>query len=258
MSGEDMKGIAGKVVFITGAASGIGAATARLAAAEGAVVVLADRDTRGAEVAASIGPAAEFLELDVSSEPSWQAAFAHVEQRFGRLDVLVNAAGINPSTTIVDTSIEDWRRAFSVNADGVFLGCKHGVTLMTAKGTAGAIVNVASPMGIKPWATLIAYSASKAAVLNLTNSVALFCVQENNGIRCNAVVPGAVHTAMMERYLQSTPDPAAALAGLAANQPGGRLVTAEEVAEAILYMAGGGSASVTGAVLPVDGGSHLR
>lgn len=253
-----MKGIAGKVIFITGAASGIGAATARLAAAEGAAVILADRDPRGAGIASDIGPGAAFTELDVSSEPSWQSAIADAEERFGRLDVLVNAAGINPSTTIVDTSIEDWRRAFSVNADGVFLGCKHGVKSMTATGTAGTIVNVASPMGIKPWATLIAYSASKAAVLNLTKSVALFCVQQNNGIRCNAVVPGAVHTAMMERFLQSTPDPAAALASLAERQPGGRLVTAEEVAEAILYMAGDGSASVTGAVLPIDGGSHLR
>lgn len=253
-----MHEIPGKVVFITGAASGIGAATARLAAARGARVVLADRDVRrGTEIAGEIGNNALFLELDVSSDAAWQAVLSTVRERFGKLDVLVNAAAINPSTTIVDTSIEDWRRAFSVNADGVFLGCKYGVRLMIETNVAGAIVNVSSPMGVKPWATLIAYSASKAAVLNLTKSVALYCAQQGTGIRCNAVIPGAVHTAMMERFLETVPDREETLARLAANQPMGRLVTAEEVAEAILYLASDGSPFVTGAVLPVDGGSHL-
>lgn len=253
-----MHAISGKAVVVTGAASGIGAATARLAAARGAQVVLADRDgPRGTDVAGQIGAGALFLELDVSSDASWQAALATVRERFGRLDVLVNAAAINPSTTIVDTSIEDWRRAFSVNADGVFLGCKYGVRLMIETGVAGAIVNVSSPMGVKPWATLIAYSASKAAVLNLTKSVALYCAQQGTGIRCNAVVPGAVHTAMMERFLETVPDRDETLARLAAGQPMGRLVEADEVAEAILYLASDGSPFVTGAVLPVDGGSHL-
>lgn len=253
-----MHEIPGKVVFITGAASGIGAATARLAAARGARVVLADRDVRrGTEIAGEIGNNALFLELDVSSDAAWQAVLSTVRERFGKLDVLVNAAAINPSTTIVDTSIEDWRRAFSVNADGVFLGCKYGVRLMIETNVAGAIVNVSSPMGVKPWATLIAYSASKAAVLNLTKSVALYCAQQGTCIRCNAVIPGAVHTAMMERFLETVPDREETLARLAANQPMGRLVTAEEVAEAILYLASDGSPFVTGAVLPVDGGSHL-
>ena len=248
----------GKVVFIPGAASGIGAATARLAAARGARVVLADRDVRrGTEIAGEIGNNALFLELDVSSDAAWQAVLSTVRERFGKLDVLVNAAAINPSTNIVDTSIEDWRRAFSVNADGVFLGCKYGVRLMIETNVAGAIVNVSSPMGVKPWATLIAYSASKAAVLNLTKSVALYCAQQGTGIRCNAVIPGAVHTAMMERFLETLPDREETLARLAANQPMGRLVTVEEVAEAILYLASDGSPFVTGAVLPVDGGSHL-
>ena len=253
-----MHEIPGKVVFITGAASGIGAATARLAAARGARVVLADRDVqRGTEIAGEIGNNALFLELDVSSDAAWQAVLSTVRERFGKLDVLVNAAAINPSTNIVDTSIEDWRRAFSVNADGVFLGCKYGVRLMIETNVAGAIVNVSSPMGVKPWATLIAYSASKAAVLNLTKSVALYCAQQGTGIRCNAVIPGAVHTAMMERFLETLPDREETLARLAANQPMGRLVTVEEVAEAILYLASDGSPFVTGAVLPVDGGSHL-
>jgi len=253
-----MHEIPGKVVFITGAASGIGAATARLAAARGARVVLADRDVRrGTEIAGEIGNNALFLELDVSSDAAWQAVLSTVRERFGKLDALVNAAAINPSTNIVDTSIEDWRRAFSVNADGVFLGCKYGVRLMIETNVAGAIVNVSSPMGVKPWATLIAYSASKAAVLNLTKSVALYCAQQGTGIRCNAVIPGAVHTAMMERFLETVPDREETLARLAANQPMGRLVTAEEVAEAILYLASDGSPFVTGAVLPVDGGSHL-
>ncbi len=253
-----MHEIPGKVVFITGAASGIGAATARLAAARGARVVLADRDVRrGTEIAGEIGNNALFLELDVSSDAAWQAVLSTVRERFGKLDVLVNAAAINPSTNIVDTSIEDWRRAFSVNADGVFLGCKYGVRLMIETNVAGAIVNVSSPMGVKPWATLIAYSASKAAVLNLTKSVALYCAQQGTGIRCNAVIPGAVHTAMMERFLETVPDREETLARLAANQPMGRLVTVEEVAEAILYLASDGSPFVTGAVLPVDGGSHL-
>ena len=253
-----MHEIPGKVVFITGAASGIGAATARLAAARGARVVLADRDVRrGTEIAGEIGNNALFLELDVSSDAAWQAVLSTVRERFGKLDVLVNAAAINPSTNIVDTSIEDWRRAFSVNADGVFLGCKYGVRRMSGTNVAGAIVNVSSPMGVKPWATLIAYSASKAAVLNLTKSVALYCAQQGTGIRCNAVIPGAVHTAMMERFLETLPDREETLARLAANQPMGRLVTVEEVAEAILYLASDGSPFVTGAVLPVDGGSHL-
>ena len=244
-----MGSIDGKVALIAGGASGMGAATARLFAAEGARAFIGDVDRAAGEaMAREIGAAATFITLDVASEPDWEHAVAQI----GRLDFLVNSAGINPAGSIVDATYEDWRRTFAVNVDGMFLGCKHAVRTMMRTGTKGAIVNVSSPQAVRVAPVLVAYGASKAAGLNLTKSVALFCAE--HGIRCNAVLPGAVRTAMTERFLATLPDYEDGVRQVAAMHPMNRMCSAEEVAQTILFLVTDASSFITGAAVPVDGG----
>jgi NAD(P)-dependent dehydrogenase (short-subunit alcohol dehydrogenase family) len=248
-----MNALSGKIALVAGAASGIGAATAHALAAAGATVLLGDIDGKGVDsLAAKIGGAAYPVELDVTVEKQWEAAVGFALERFRRLDLLVYSAGINPGGTVVDATYDDWRRTFAVNVDGMFLGCKHAVRAMMAKGVKGAIVNVSSPQAIRTAPSLVAYGASKAATLNLTKSVALFGAE--HGIRCNAVLPGAVRTAMTERFLATLEDYGAGLEMVAAMHPMNRMCEADEVASAILFLLSDASSFVTGAALPVDGG----
>jgi 3(or 17)beta-hydroxysteroid dehydrogenase len=163
MSG--MRRFEGRSVMITGGASGIGAATARLMAMEGARVAIADRNVDLArQLQAEIGAAAIVVPLDVTDESSWQEACRAVVDAFGSLHVLVNSAGISVPANVEDATLEHWRQTMAINADGVFLGCKHGVATIKRFG-GGAIVNLASTLGARPGAIYVAYSASKAAVL---------------------------------------------------------------------------------------------
>ncbi len=246
----------GKVAFVTGAASGMGEACARRLAAAGARVVLADVDTaRGEAVAAGIGDDALFLRHDVASEDDWQAGMEAVAGRFGALHVLVNSAGINPMGSILDTTYADWRRTFAVNCDGMYLGCRYGIRTMLATAPGGgAIVNISSPQADRVSSGLAAYGASKAAGLNLTKSVALWCAEQGNGIRCNAVLPGAVLTPMTRRFIDAQPDRAAAVSMVAAMHPMNRMCEPEEVVEAVLFLASDAASFITGVALPVDGG----
>jgi 3(or 17)beta-hydroxysteroid dehydrogenase len=246
----------GKVAYITGAASGAGAATARRLVAAGAKVVVADVDeSNGKAVAASIGNNAVFMMHDITNEDDWKRNLQATVDQFGALHILVNCAGITLLGNIVETSYEHWRRAFSILADGMYMGCHHGVkTIEATSPLGGSIVNISSPQGERVASNLAAYGAAKAAGLNLTRSVALYCAEASNGIRCNSVLPGGMLTAMTEDFISDAPDREEAIKGIAAMHPMKRVCEPEEVAEAVLYLASDASSFVTGINLPVDGG----
>ena len=244
--------VANKVALVTGAASGMGAATARLLAREGAKVAVADMlEAEGRAVVAEIekaGGAARFLRLDVTEEEQWEAAVAEVTGAWGRLDILVNNAGISGSNTnnLYDTAL--WDRIMAVNARGVFLGVKHGVAAMR-QGGGGSIINLSSISGVVGQPRIhCAYNASKAAVRLLTKSVA---VQEGAaGIRVNTVHPGLMPPM---RTSGATADPVFR-AKMLNHVPLGRTGEVDEVAYAILFLASDESAYMTGTELHVDGG----
>ena len=231
-----------KVAIVTGAAMGIGEGVARLLALEGARVVLTDVNAaEGERVARQIGPAASFLRHDVSSEAGWDAVSQAVMAAHGRLDVLVNNAGIQIPGSIEDASFEDWRKVQSINADGVFLGCRMAVRAMKASG-GGSIVNVASVASHSGEAHGAAYCASKGAVRSLTKSVAVY--GKTFGVRCNSVHPGAIDTPMVWTLRTGM--------GLAPSPPG--IGEPEDIAYAVLYLASDEARYVTGAELLVDNG----
>lgn len=248
-----MRRLEGKVALISGGASGIGLATARRLAEEGASVVLGDIDEEAARRACAGLDGASFERLDVASDEDWRSAAEAVVARHGRLDILVNSAGIAPTGSIEEVSLEDWRRTMSVNVDGTFLGCRHGVRVMKA-GQGGSIVNLSSVSGIIGGHNLAAYNASKGAVRLLTKSVALHCARKGYGIRCNSVHPGFVDTPMLEDLIRHSRSPDEARAKLAASVPLGRNAKAEEVAAMIAYLASDEAAFVTGAEFVIDGG----
>jgi NAD(P)-dependent dehydrogenase (short-subunit alcohol dehydrogenase family) len=235
----------GKTAFVTGAGSGIGEATARALVAEGARVVLADVDAGAVEaLAAELGEQATATALDVRDEDDVAAAIAGA----GRLDALVNVAGIGSTTNAPDTSLDTWERVFAVNVTGTFLCCKHAIPGMASTG-GGAIVNVASVAGLVGLRNRAAYSASKGAVIAFTRALAIDHVDDR--IRVNAVCPGTIETPWVRRLVD---DAGESLDALRARQPLGRLGTPQEVAEAILYLASDAAGFVTGALLTVDGG----
>jgi 3(or 17)beta-hydroxysteroid dehydrogenase len=244
----------GKAALITGGASGIGAATARHMLREGAQVVIADIQAEaGRKFASELGDAALFVQLDVSQEDDWERAVSEAEQKFGQLDILVNAAGISVPSPIDEASFDHWKQTMSVNADGVFLGCRAGVAALRRSG-GGSIVNVSSTLGIRGGAPFPAYSASKGAVRMLTKSVALRCAEQGYNIRCNSVHPGATETPMLEPYVQMAENREKGLAMLASAHPMGRVGQPEEIANVIVFLASDEASFVTGVEIPVDGG----
>ena len=204
---------AGKTAIVIGAASGIGAATARLLAAEGVRVVLADRNAAGAEDAAEAirceGGIARAQPLDVIDEESWIAAIAAVLSAFGRLDIAVNCAGTRVERTVpTETRIEDWRRLMAVNLDRVFFGTKHALRAMERGAPpGGSIVDIPSVMGLVGMAGIDAYNASKGGVLTYSKSVALSCAERGLAIRVNTVHPGFIDTPLLRQAMDAIPTP---------------------------------------------------
>jgi NAD(P)-dependent dehydrogenase (short-subunit alcohol dehydrogenase family) len=236
-----------KAALVTGGASGIGLATAARLADAGFRVVVSDVDPAGRQVVAAIAGAV-FVEHDVIDESSWERAIAAVLDAHGRLDVLVNNAGISYVRAVTDTTLDEWRALMAVNLDGVFLGTKHGVRAMRRHGDGGSIINVSSTAGLAGWAFSSAYCASKGGVRLFTKAVALECAAE--AIRVNSVHPGAVQTPIWDKVGVS-PELQAAIA---AASPLGRMAEPEEVADAILYLASDAARYVTGSELVIDGG----
>jgi NAD(P)-dependent dehydrogenase (short-subunit alcohol dehydrogenase family) len=244
--------LAGKVALISGGARGMGAAEARLFAREGAQVVIGDvLDAEGRGVEAEIkakGGEAVFARLDVTSESDWQRAVGLAQSRFGRLNVLVNNAGIGGGVRIEDTTLEDWERMMAVNATGVFLGTKSVIAAMRSAG-GGSIINISSQLGLVGTDNSSPqYQASKGAVRLLTKATAIQYARE--GIRANSVHPGPIVTPMTERRRA---DPAQRQR-MISRIPLGRYGEPDEVAHGVLYLASDESAYVTGSELVIDGG----
>ena len=247
-----------KVVFISGGASGIGAASARGFGEDGAKVVIGDLQVdKGEAAAAALGANAMFVHLDVTQEASWAAAVAAAQVRFGALTTLVNSAGISVPANIEEETLAGFHRTMSINLDGTFLGCKAAVTALKG-GKGGAIVNIASTLGARSGSVFPSYSASKGAVRLLTRSVALHCAEQRYDIRVNAIMPGAIHTEMVEGYIAAGQAGGATrddvINGFAQGHPLKRLGKPQEAAAAILFLASDEAAFITGADLPVDGG----
>ena len=242
--------VAGKTAFVTGGASGLGLDIVRRFVAEGASVVIADIDVAAGEaLAAELGQ--RFVRLDVSNEAEWLAAIDSCE----RIDILVNNAGITTHGSIEDLTLEAFRHEFSVDVDGVFLGCKHVIPKMKDHG--GSVINMSSMCGVRAQGDLAAYNAAKAAVTHLTKSVALHYARKGYGIRCNSVHPGAIHTPILDKVMAQVEDGQALYDSWVATHPVGRLGKPEEISAIVLYLASDESAFATGAEFRVDGGSSL-
>jgi 3(or 17)beta-hydroxysteroid dehydrogenase len=249
-----------KIALVTGAARGIGRATAERFHEEGATVLVTDiNDPDGEEVARRLGSRAEYRHLDVSKEDDWRAVFSNIQEKYGRLDVLVNNAGITGHGETKGPhdpeylDLESWRYIHAVNSDGVALGCKYAIQLMKAHHS-GSIVNISSRAGIVGIPLAAAYAASKAAVRNHTKSVALYCGRNNYNIRCNSIHPGAILTKMWDYMLGEGKRRESILKNMCAQVPLGYMGEPVDVANAALYLASDESGYVTGIELTVDGG----
>ena len=240
-----------KVAIVTGGAGGIGSATARLLAREGARVLISDLIADGEEVAAGMrgeGLQVVFMRADTSAQEQVAGMVEAAVQRWGRLDVMVANAGISGRGSAIDASTEDWRHVLDVNLTGVFLCTKYAVPAMRASG-GGAIVNTASIMGVVGHRGAAPYTATKGAVINLTRSTALDHAAE--GIRINAVCPGHLDQPTRFGGAQAR---SMFLDDLVSRYPMGRLGRPEEVAEAIAFLASDQASFITGTALIVDGG----
>jgi 2-keto-3-deoxy-L-fuconate dehydrogenase len=242
--------LSGRVALITGAGSGIGEATALLFAREGASICAVDVNESGATATARAIGDALAVTANVSSSDEVQDAVSRCLDRFGRIDVLVNCAGVGSTQTLADTPEEVWDRVFAVNTRGTFLTCKYALPHMLSSG--GCIVNIASVAGMVGIRNRAAYCASKGAVISLTQSIAVDFVGQ--GIRCNCICPGTVDSPWVGRLLDAAEDPVAERAALIARQPMGRLGLPEEIAAAALYLASDDAAFMTGSQLVIDGG----
>jgi 3(or 17)beta-hydroxysteroid dehydrogenase len=250
-----MDRVAGKVAIVTGGASGLGKASATLLAREGAKVTVADiNETGGKQVAETIqkaGGQAIFVKLNVTSEDDWANVMRTTSERFQKLDILVNCAGIFFGKSVEETSLQEWRHVMAINLDGVFLGTKYAIAPMKKNG-GGSIINFSSAGGIVGTVDSSPYNASKGAVRLFTKATAMEFSKSghNYNIRVNSVHPGVIKTPMTE-WIQN--DPAGA-EGIIKEQPIGYLGEPEDVAYGVLYLASDESRYLTGSELVIDGG----
>lgn len=252
-----------KIALVTGAAQGIGAASAIRMAAEGAKVVVADILEEGARAVVdritAAGGEAIYVELDVTREEAWSAAVAQVKATYGALHILLNNAGIGRSAPLVDTDYEMFRQITSINLDGMFLGMKHAIPLIEAGGNGGSIINLSSGASKKPHPNMAAYCATKAAVAQLTKVAALECAKAN--IRVNSLHPGMVGTPAWDNLGNLKGGDARQKLDLEAmakeTVPLGYVATPDDIANAVLFLASEDSRYMTGSELVVDGGGVL-
>jgi 3(or 17)beta-hydroxysteroid dehydrogenase len=252
-----MNRMRGKSAIVTGGALGIGRACALMLAAEGAAVAVTDVDvSKGSllvEEIRSHGGEALFVEHDVADESQWDHVMKLVIERYKKLDVLINNAGVALAKDVEHTTLAEWRWLMSINLDGVFLGTKHAVTAMKASGR-GSIVNLSSIEGLVGDPNLAAYNASKGGVRLLTKSAALYCAKAGYKIRINSVHPGYIWTPMVENFLKSQGDVAQGRKLLDSMHPIGHVGEPDDIAYGVLYLASDESKFVTGTELVIDGG----
>ena len=237
-----MSHLTGKIVLVTGAAGAVGSAVVKAVKAAGGTVIATD-------LAAGKGVDAA---LDVTAETGWQSLAAEIERRHGRLDGLVNAAGIVVLGSVEQLDFATWRRVLSVNLDGTFLGCKYCLPLLRRQG--GSIVNLSSVSGLVGGHNFAAYNASKGGVSLLTKSVALHGARLKPPVRCNAICPAFLEGAMVDYTAQAARDPKTAKEKMAHAIPLQRLGQPAEVAALCVYLLSDDAAFITGADLPIDGG----
>ena len=240
-----------KVVLITGAGTGIGLSTAKRIASEGGIVVAGILDDTQANAVSDFHP----IMLDVRDERAWESALESIKSEFGGIDVLVNNAGISPTGTAEETSPELWDEVMAVNLMGSFLGCQKSIPLMRSRG-GGAIVNLASINGIRGNRRLVAYAATKGAIISMTMSLALDHAQDN--IRVNCICPATIDTEMARGMMAEAPDPALVEKLMIEKHPIGRIARPEEVAATIAFLASEDASFMTGLAIPVDGGRSIR
>lgn len=253
--------LAGKVALVTGGASGIGRACAQRLAQEGATVVISDiDDTMGKETLEHIQAeqgTASYVNQDVTSETEWQSVIADILGTHNTLDILVNNAGIGIGGSILDMTLEDWRRQQAINLEGVFLGVKHSIPAMRDTG-GGSIINMSSVAGLKGEANLAAYNATKGGVRLFTKGVALECAQNRWNIRVNSVHPGIIATPIWSKVGPGMLGEGEnsldidAMAEVAV--PTGQIGMPLDIANGVLFLASDESSYVTGSELVIDGG----
>ena len=252
-----MNRMRGKSAVVTGAALGIGRACALKLADEGAAVMVTDLDAgKGSLVVEEIrsrGGDAIFVEQDVADEARWGHVMRVAIERYKKLDVLVNNAGVALAKDVEHTTLEEWRWLMSINLEGVFLGTKHAVQTMKAN-RSGSIVNLSSIEGLVGDPSLAAYNASKGGVRLLTKSAALYCAKASYNIRVNSVHPGYIWTPMVENYLKSQGDVAQGRKLLDSLHPIGHVGEPDDIAYGVLYLASDEAKFVTGTELVIDGG----
>jgi 3(or 17)beta-hydroxysteroid dehydrogenase len=245
--------VQGKVALVTGGGSGLGAADCELLAAEGATVIVTDVKLAAAEaVADRIGGIA--MALDVASETQWQEVIAAIDARFGRLDVLVNNAGVVVVADLEQTSLEQFRWVNAIMSEGVFLGCKYAIPLMN-KGGGGSIINMSSTGALLGYPVFLAYAAAKGAVRSMTKSIAVMCQEKGFKIRVNSVHPGAIETPMVQQASGRPGEEQTVPEGVL---PAGAVGHPKDVANMVLYLASDESRFVTGAELVIDNGLTIR
>lgn len=249
--------VEGKVALVTGGGSGLGRATALLLAREGAAVAASDINEAAAQETAGMiaeaGGTAQVYRHDVTAEADWERIMADITARFGGLDILFNNAGVSGGATALDAmSLEEWRSITTVNLDGVFLGVKHGIRAMKARG-GGSIVNTSSVAGIVGLPGAGAYCASKGGVRLLTKAAALECARRRTGIRVNSVHPGFIRTPMLQAGLDG-PHGEGVARLIERLQPGGEAGEPQDIAEGVLYLASDAARFVNGSELVIDGG----
>ena len=244
-----------KVAIITGGSSGIGQATALLFAKEGAKIVIASRNpeegSKTVDMIKKEGGKAVFIKTDVSKELEVKNLVESTVKIFGKIDILYNNAGIELAKPVTETTEAEWDSVLNINLKGVFFGCKYAIPHMLKNGK-GSIINTASAAGIVGFPNLAAYCASKGGIVLLTKEMALDYARQ--GIRVNAICPGAIMTPMLERFFEKAPDPALVKKQMADSHPMGRLGKPEEIANTALFLASDESSFITGHALLVDGG----